>query len=205
MKEDYLWDKTGKDSEIEKLENALQAFRFQGTAPPSLRAEVLPFRKEYSRKIFPIALAAAACLVFGMFALGIWLRVSGDKTEVKGDMAETIKTSGEEAVSVESGIEKANVLTVGKHKNITIKNVPTSAQITKRKVVALGKTVPVISRRREMIAKNDTVIKQNHKTVKQDDLLTKEEQHAYNQLMLALSITSSKLRLVKDKVEGMEE
>ncbi len=27
MKDDYLWDKTGKDSEIEKLENALQIFR----------------------------------------------------------------------------------------------------------------------------------------------------------------------------------
>jgi hypothetical protein len=205
MKEDYLWDKTGEDSEIEMLENALQAFRYQKTAPPAFRAKVLPFRKEPSRKILPIALAVAACLVFGMFALGILLQVSSDKTEVKGNLAETIKTSGEGAVSVASDVEKTNVLTVEKHKYITIKNVQTSTQNAKRKVVALRKTVPIISHRGEIIVENDRVSKQNLKTVEQDVLLTKEEQYAYNQLMLALSITSSKLKLVKDKVEGMEE
>ena len=38
-----------------------------------------------------------------------------------------------------------------------------------------------------------------------DDVLTNEEKFAYNQLMLALSITGSKLRLVTDKIENSEE
>ncbi len=36
MKEDYLWDKTGENHEIERLENALKMFRYKETAPPSL-------------------------------------------------------------------------------------------------------------------------------------------------------------------------
>ena len=43
MKEDYLWDKTGSDPEIEKLENALKAFRYQETAPPELPAKNYSF------------------------------------------------------------------------------------------------------------------------------------------------------------------
>ena len=43
MNEDYLWDKTGEDPEIEKLENALQVFRYKETAPPALPAKALPF------------------------------------------------------------------------------------------------------------------------------------------------------------------
>ena len=74
MKEDYLWDKTGENAEIEMLENALQAFRYQETAPPALPAKVLPFKKEHSRKFFHFAMVAAACLGFGLFALGVWVQ-----------------------------------------------------------------------------------------------------------------------------------
>ena len=30
MENDYLWDKTGEDAEIEQLEKTLQVFRYQG-------------------------------------------------------------------------------------------------------------------------------------------------------------------------------
>ncbi len=69
MKEDYLWDKTGEDAEIERLENALQTFRCQKNVAPALSAKVLPFRKKPSRKIFSFAMAAAACIVFAAFSL----------------------------------------------------------------------------------------------------------------------------------------
>ena len=42
MKEDYLWDKTGEDAEIARLENALQAFRYTETRRPN-------FPKKFSR------------------------------------------------------------------------------------------------------------------------------------------------------------
>jgi hypothetical protein len=35
--------------------------------------------------------------------------------------------------------------------------------------------------------------------------VTPEEKHAYDQLMLALSITSRELRIVKDKIYNREE
>ena len=35
--------------------------------------------------------------------------------------------------------------------------------------------------------------------------LTEEEKYAYGQLMLALSITGSKLKIVKDTINGVEE
>ena len=35
--------------------------------------------------------------------------------------------------------------------------------------------------------------------------LTKEEEYAYDQLKLALTITGSKLKLLKDKVESVED
>jgi hypothetical protein len=37
------------------------------------------------------------------------------------------------------------------------------------------------------------------------ETLTAEEKYAYDQLMLALSITGSKLKIVKDKIAGTED
>ena len=39
MNEEYLWNKTGSDAEIEGLENALKAFSYKQTAPPELPAK----------------------------------------------------------------------------------------------------------------------------------------------------------------------
>jgi cytoskeletal protein RodZ len=91
MKEDYLWDKTGADPDIEKLENALEVFRYKQTAPPELPAKVLPFRKEepqLPRRIFSFAVAAAACLVFGIIAIGIW-QVLKNNAEAPANLAES--------------------------------------------------------------------------------------------------------------------
>ncbi len=60
MKEDYLWNKTGNDPEIEKLENALKAFRYQETAPPALPAKIIPFETKTSRGFFRLAFAFTA-------------------------------------------------------------------------------------------------------------------------------------------------
>jgi hypothetical protein len=71
-------------------------------------------------------------------------------------------------------------------------------RISAPKAVRKNKINPAVVRPTEKKDKN-IVAK------KSDVQLTKEEQYAYDQLMLALSITSSKLKLVKDKVEGFEE
>lgn len=193
MKEDYLWDKTGEDPDIEQLENALQVFRYKETAPFELpAAKVLPFRKEEPappRRIFSFTLAAAACLIFGMIALGVWLQVLNNNAEVHTDLTE--KAMPEIAVPpLPSPVADPDGLRVD--------NVENAKRFPARKIAAIRGKVPVNIRRKETKAPNA-------RARKPDDRLTKEEQYAYDQLMLALSITSSKFKLVKDKVEGTEE
>ena len=192
MKEDYLWDKTGEDADIEKLENALAVFRYKEAAPPELPAKVLPFRKEEPherRRIFSYAFAAAACLLFGIIALGVWIQVLRSNTEIPASLMEKAKT---EIVlpTPEPPIADPNIL--------PLDNVENQKQFPARKIVATRRNVPVKISRKETKARNV-------KATKPAEKLTKEEQYAYDQLMLALSITSSKFKIVKDKVEGTEE
>lgn len=193
MKEDYLWDKTGKDPDIEKLENALAVFRYKETAPPELPAKVLPFRKKEpqpQRKIFSFAFAAAAGLLFGIIALGVWIQVLKNNAEIPADLAKAAKTEIVLPTPEPPIVDGIEVLPFDKAEN--------PKQFAARKIVATRRNVPVKISRKEMKARNT-------KATKPSEKLTKEEQYAYDQLMLALSITSSKFKIVKDKVEGIEE
>lgn len=204
MKEDYLWDKTGGDPEIERLENALAAFGYKETAPPVLptvSANVLPFKKEPARRMFPLVCAAAACLAFAAAGLGILLPAFMSETTNR-ESAKTIESAKPVINANESDInnlpdaaaEKPEVSIAGKTEN--------SKQFAKSKFVKARKNIqpniqPVVYRKE---AKSARV-----KIVKAEIRLTAEERYAYDQLRLALSITSSKLKLVKNKVEGVEE
>jgi hypothetical protein len=197
MEKDYLWDKTGSDPEIEKLENALRAFRYRETATPALPGKVLQFRKEPVREIFPFAkFAAAACIAFIVITLGIWQEISSNKIEGEKDLAKTVEPQIDAAVP--------NVINVGKSDNslikddLIVKKLGNSKQLSEPKISRIHKAVPV------NVRQSQTKI-ENFKHPKPNVALTKEEHYAYNQLMLALSITSSKLKLVKDKVEGIEK
>lgn len=190
MKEDYLWDKTGKDPEMERLENALQAFRFAEAAPPALPAKIIPFETKTPRKFFRLAFAFAACAVFVIVALGVWLKVSNDKIQIAEDSTRTTAPQIKKNISDEVSVKKQD--------EAIVKKVEVSKQSVERKVVRTYKSVSAISRQNNLTAQNARIKKP---TIK----LTKEENYAYSQLMLALSITSSKLKLVKDKVEGGEK
>ena len=65
-------------------------------------------------------------------------------------------------------------------------------------VVKIRRTIPVNLRQNKKPARK-------LETKSNEIALTKEEKYAYDQLMLALSITSSKLKIVKDKANGIEE
>ena len=190
MKEDYLWDKTGEDPEIQRLENALQVFRYKETAPPTLPAKIIPFERKTPRKFFRLAFAFAACAAFVIVSLGVWLQISSEKIEIAKDSTETTAPQVSEKVSDEIPAKKPDDLIVEK--------VEAPKQSVERNVMKVKKPVPAIARQNNLIAQKVEVKKP---TVK----LTKEEKFAYSQLMLALSITSSKFKLVKDKVEGVEE
>jgi len=176
MNEEYLWDKTGKDPEIESLEKALSAFRYKETEPPALPSNVIAFKseKKSSRKGFLFGLAVAACLAFVVVALGAWLQVSNQQP--KGEGLAEMELIKENFVSED---------------DLKIKEDETNKQTPIKPIAKIRKAV--VAPLSETQARSNKV------------KLTKEEQYAYDQLMRALTITSSKLNLVKKKVQGEEE
>ena len=191
MKENYLWDKTGAgDPEIERLENALAVFRYQASEPPALPAKIIPFETKTPRGFFRLALAFATCAAVVIVCLGVWFQLSDKKIEVAKDSTETIAPPIVERVSDETSAVKPDDLIAEK--------VEAPKQAVERDVVRIKKSVPAMARQNKTIARNVEVKKPAVK-------LTKEEKYAYDQLMLALSVTSSAFKKVKDKVEGVEE
>lgn len=191
MKEDYLWDKTGNDTEIERLEIALQAFRHTETAPPAIAAKVLPFKEKPARRIFPFAIAAAACVAFVAISLGVWFQILNNKIEDKTDLTKAAQPQNDLVVSTTKA--ESDTEDFVEIKTSVKPNQPDVRQVKKINKIAFAENPPKKSRAQNIKAQKPSVV------------LTKEEQFAYDQLMLALSITSSKLKLVKDKVEGAEE
>ncbi len=187
MKEDYLWDKTGADPEIQRLENALRVFRYRETAPPALPAKIIPFERKISRRFFRLAFAFAVCAAFIIVSLGVWLQISNEKIEVAKDSTEATVTPVSKKVFDKIADEKPD--------DLTVKKVEVQKQSAEQKFIKVRKIVPASVRQNKTIAQNVEV----NKAIK----LTKEEKYAYNQLMLALSITSSKLRLVEEKIYGV--
>jgi len=186
MKEDYLWDKTGENPQIERLENALKAFRYQEIAPPALPAKVLPLEEKTPRRMFNLAFAFAACTAFVIVALGVWFQYSSRKFEVAKHSVETVAPQINKEISVE------------KQNDFIVENVKTPKQSVEQKIIKVKKIIPTNIRRNNLTARN---VKAKKLVVK----LTKEEKYAYHQLILALSIASSKLKLVTDKIDGVEE
>ncbi|HEX8397172.1 MAG TPA: hypothetical protein VF644_07085 [Pyrinomonadaceae bacterium] len=197
MKQDYLWDKTGADPEIESLENALAVFRYKEIAPPALPAKIIPFKKESPRRSFRFAYAIAACTAFVMIGLGVWFQFSTNETATQENFAQTIQPQILETIPDVEAVENPAPI-VNNAETSPKTKIESAKRISAPKPVKKNRIIPAVVRQPEKRAGN-IVAK------KSDVQLTKEEQYAYDQLMLALSITSSKLKLVKDKVEGFEE
>ena len=187
MNDDYLWDKSGADAEIEKLETQLRMFRYQATAPPALSSgEPTQRASRNYRNLY----AVAACIMLMMILLGVWLQSS-------------IKTNTAQKISAELTMPDNDLL---------IPNdlpVPGAPAATPEKIVAskrFSKAKTLNHKKIERpITPSDKLLASNHKPLKQPAVtLTKKEKYAYDQLMLALSITSSKLKMVKDKAAGLE-
>lgn len=196
MENDYLWDKTGEDKEIERLENALKSFRYQPTAPPILPAKVLKIEKKPKFSLFPkilrFAVAGTAGLAFGYFVtLGIWYQFFNKKIDNIGEYNQPLV----QAANVEKQAQPAN------------SNPNTKPKDAEPKIVYLVDKKPVQTRTATLIQNTKAVFQQPTRRIRQTKVihLTKEEKYAYEQLILALSITGSKLKEVKDKANGVDE
>jgi len=172
------------------LENTLKVFRYQEIAPPALPAKIIPFEKKSPRSFFRFSFAAAAFAALMIVCLGVWLQYSPRKIEVAKDSAETVAPQIDKKFSDE--------ILVKKQDDLIVEKVETPKQSVKRNIVKIRKIVPTNVRQNNLIARN---VEAKKPAVK----LTKEEKFAYDQLMLALSITSSKLKLVSDRIDGGEE
>lgn len=190
MKEDYLWDKTGEDAELEQLENALKAFRYVETAPPALPVKVFEVKEEKPRRFFQFGFAFAAFASVIVILFAVWFQVSSKKIKVGGDVAGTNTQQNNDKVAAEFFINKPEVVPVKE----TVKPKPFS----KPNVVKIRQNAAPIIRQNRTNARNI-------KSKEPVETLTAEEKYAFDQLMLALSITGSKLRIVKDKIQGIEE
>jgi hypothetical protein len=191
MNEDYLWDKTGENAEIERLENQLQAFRYRETAVPVLPARIIPVQREIRRKNYRSIYAVAACAAVAMISLSLWMGLSINQTTLQIDLAEITLPSimvpnPNDLIAPKSPVEQSEKIAISK-------------QSPKQEIFKIKKTVSAIAPQNKMVANNRKGAKQTVVT------LTEEEKFAYDQLMLALSITSSKLKMVKDKAAGLEE
>lgn len=190
MNEDYLWDKTGSDPEIEKFENALRSFAHRETSPPAIPVEVakaanvVPFPGKPASRFLRYAMAAAACLVFLAVSFGIWMQFAAYDRE---DEIATTEQQSDPDVPKNTAAKSSGEPGIN-----TGINAPPEAQIVP---AAARKTVLPVARKNIAKTKNSRI---STGAVK----LTEEEEYAYDQLKLALSITGSKLKLIRDKVDS---
>jgi hypothetical protein len=190
MSEDYLWDKSGKDTEIERLEDVLIAFRYRETAAPELPAKMISLKKNAPRWTFKLSFAFAAFAVLAIVFAGIRLQFPDDTIEVAAIDLETIAPPTVEKLSVQPSFEKP------RYSIIKARAIP--KKTVAFKPLKIKKSLTTVENRNYLTAVNSKIKKP---TVK----LTTDEKYAYDQLMLALSITSSKLRLVTDKIDAIEK
>lgn len=190
MNEDYLWDKSGDDPEIERLENTLAVFRYRETeAPVPQMAKPVTVVETASRWKFYFAYAFAALAIVVILA-GMWIRIS----------------------SGPGGSEKRVASVAPARVNSETRDGP---RVTADHVVPIDRVQPVSRRSSPLRISAKRTAALTHRRSRtspersQDPngtaALTKEERYAYEQLMLALSITGSKLKIVKDTINGIED
>jgi len=178
MNEEYLWSKKGSDREIETLESLLSEFRFKEDSPPELPAEnIVNVSSQFKRRFSWAALfaTAAVAVVLGM----IWIsRSTGD---IIVDAANTSIPTFPVSTASEKQTEATNSYQPPVQK----------ASLPSLKKPRFVKTI--FRTRRDMRDPQPTVAKTEN--------LTRDERYAYDRLMLALSITGSKLKVVQDTID----
>ncbi len=213
MKEDYLWDKTGNDPEIENMENALKTFRQKDSTPPEIPANTFAFDKntlqnEKPRRFFQFAFAAFASLVFVFVAVGVFQFTNGEKNEFAQNspnqnpnkiLSET-SASNEKEVSTEKTLKQEKPIESKNEKTILIPKRKTIRQFAKNRRKFTKRTI-----NKKSFAKRIKAKPLKREPTTNSIRLTKEEKDAYDQLMKALAITGSQLRKARSKIRGEEE
>lgn len=174
MNDEYLWQKTGDDPEIRKLENALAEFRYRDCDPPVLPVALT--QPAIRRWRFPFAFAATGFAAV-VIAAGAWFQASN--------------------------IRHDNEIVFIYH----------PADAAPGQVEPVPATQPPPAPLKEQFQKTRGLVRASvTKTPKRANpkngrtaVLTKEERYAYERLLLALSISSSKINIVRNTINGVDE
>ena len=206
MKEEYLWDKTGSDPEIEKLETTLKEFRQKDTTPPTLPLNTLVVEKETVQNKNPfwfLSFGTAAMASVGLVVVSlVFFQLSGT------DEKNLVQTISKDASSAQDAILKKEVFSkseVGKETSVTSEN-RLMEKGTKISYTKKPKRKGIKRYRyRNARAKKSRARRTNNGLAIQKPKLTIEEKKAYDQLMRALAITSSQFKIVRGKIRGTKD
>lgn len=203
MKQDYLWDKTGNDSGIVELEKKLSVFRSKEQAAPSLAAMNAKNEKRPSRKLFQLGFAFATCSAIIFVSAAAWLQISNNR-EIAGEMpkAQSIQTDVSPTTTSTRDLTGPVLVKnpVDRDPGNNVRKESSGARVNH----SGGRSRKKHYRKRKYMRKPGFP-SEVKTTAKTEVILTKEERYAYEQLMLGLSITSSNLKLVRDKARGIQE
>jgi negative regulator of sigma E activity len=181
MNEEYLWEKNGTDSEIQRLEELLSPMRYVPAAPPSLHVAKRPAFGWLRAWITPATGALAAAGVVLAIGAGWQLSKPGRVNE-QASVQAPVKVEREQPLPATS--EPAAPAP------------PVSKPISATRALH----VPKMHSPRPQLAST-----KYRKPRSLDTRITKEELRAYEQVMLALSIASDKLKLVSEAANGSDE
>jgi len=185
MYDEYLWNKTGNDAELESVENALSLFRYRETEPPRISAKAAKAVEQRTEgRFWRSGLALAFAAAVAVAASGTLFLIPTDvptnmDVAVNGVQLHSLSLAEIPPISNTTVVKDAQPKSISAFAKVRQPS-RTSAQLAHRVEKKLINERPQIQ-------------------------LTAEEKNAYDQLMLALSITSSKLKIVKDTVSQINK
>ena len=178
MKQDYLWDRTGTDAEIESLELLLGGLAFRPAELPELPAREIEPATTRRGWFFRLSLGfAAASVSIAALLIAVISMRQDSQPAIAVTQETTVAPAALPSPITESGLEYQMASTTPQRK-------PRPKKRNRREAKSLPapqpRPLPVIT-------------------------LTAEELDAYRQLMTALSVTGANLNIVRDKINGSED
>jgi hypothetical protein len=185
MSDKYLFNKEGSDPDIELFEGMLSAYRIEPVAPSLSRANLKPVRSRGLLRFRLSYIPAVAALFLVMIGAGVVTRFFGHRE------IEITASSAPEVVMIEpdSSVASLPAVYAGKDSEPTI---PVKGLANRRRTV----TAEV----RKTHYRTPAIRGQFAATK-----LTPEEKYAYQQVLVALWITGSKLKVVQDTIDRVGE
>lgn len=187
---DYLWNKEGSAPEIVALEKTLGEFKASARNCPRPPAPVVETTRSVLNRFRPAllmpAMAGAVLVLFLLLPSGNGPSESASLGIPKSEsQIVPAKPAPPVSIPLPSRVNPTNPQNVARAANKT--GTPIKRKVRKRRKVLRKRTVTTP----RIKAKESP-----------EPLLTAEEKEAYDQLIEALTITSSKLKIVKEKVDG---